>query len=105
MQETNFKLKKKDSSVKKQKTSKVEKSNSLIQFQTGAQRPNILIDSPLQKCAFRYVPSRMTMQRIITRYFNLLEKVRDENGSLITYETDFVHSKSLFPAVQINKEE
>ena len=60
MQDTNFKLKKKDGSVKKQKTSKVEKSNSLIQYQSG-QRPNILIESPLQKPVFRYVPNRMIM--------------------------------------------
>ena len=47
MMDVNFKLKKKDGSVKKQKTSKVEKLNSLNNFQTGAQRQNILIESPL----------------------------------------------------------
>ena len=105
MQDTSFKLKKKDGSVKKQKTTKVEKSNSLNNFQSGSQRQNILIESPLEIPVFRYVPSRMIMQRIITRYFNLLTKVRDETGTLITYENGLANSRSLFPPVRIAKEE
>ena len=105
MMDVNFKLKKKDGSVKKQKTSKVEKLNSLNNFQTGAQRQNILIESPLSRPVFRYVPNRMIMQRIISRYFNLLSKVRDESGTLITYETDAAKSRSLFPPVRISRDE
>jgi len=60
---------------------------------------NIIIEKAVKMPVFRYTPSRMVMQRIINRYFNLGDKIRNDVGDLITYK-DSANNLSLFPFYQ-----